>query len=93
MDSNCNKSDPPGDSPGGDDNDYLTGVGIYFRYLLNLYENYPAIKTFMDQEGIPKIATQNHYCDIGNFTDDEEYFTVLTNKLAVQLAVYTMNQS
>ncbi len=85
-----------GDSPGGDDADYLTGLGIYFRYLLNLYENYPAIKSFMDEQGIPKISVinvNNYYCNIDNYPNDEgAHFTVLTNKLAVQLAAYKMNQ-
>lgn len=92
---NLNSPSAPGPSPGGDDDDYLTGVGIYFRYLLNLYENYPAIKAFMEQEEIPQAALvniSNHYCDVANFDGDGAHFTVLTNKLAVQLAAYKMNQ-
>lgn len=70
---NLNSTNPPGGSPGGDDADYLTSIGIYFRYLLNLYENFADLKTFMDEEGIPKMALKNvtnYYCDKTNFNDD-----------------------
>lgn len=80
-------------APGGDVDGYMSGPGIFMRYLLYAYRANPDLRTFLKQAGYPEIVRANaeKACDsleVG--MDDDRALVLLTNNLATLTAAVAM---
>ena len=84
-----------GDAPGGDDDDYWTGIGVFMRYLLYAYQNNTDLKSDLRQEDAQVFVLANaeyvvHNPDRPQSTDP---VVNLTNNLATLVAAVGMLSS
>lgn len=80
-------------APGGKVDDYLTGPGVFMRYLLYAYRANPDLRTFLKQVGYPEVVQANaeRACDpLELGTDDDRALVLLTNNLATLTAAVVM---
>lgn len=80
-------------APGGEVDDYLTGPGIFMRYLLCAYRANPDFKTFLKQAGYIDVAQANAAmaCDsLDAGIGDDRALILLTNQLATLTAAVVM---
>lgn len=74
--------------PGNDKDDYMTGIGVYMRYLLYAYQNNDDLKNYLKDTCYPDLVRKNADEVKGNLGTD---LIELTNNLAILVTAISMS--